>query len=229
MSVVLVFTNFDSWLGIEDPSIIEARGWDQAHFPKSSQPIKKCVFGKESPAILEDVEAKELPACIQDGVYLIYDEIGRNRFNSLVNLTEKKESYVVVHDHGNYHETDIPSSGKRITVSGLHMPGPNLFYVPIFKILTDGKGNEQERIVTLFNPPLEAVLRFLNECLKPGNTNPLLEESFKKICSDTGTNEEVCKAVTEFYKKYKEQKKLEDYEDDLTQIRDILIDFATAS
>lgn len=221
MSIVLIFTNFDSWRPIH-PSPSTFNDWSD-NYPDELSPIKKCVFHKDGPATLETATS-----CEEDGVYLVYDKIDDSSFADLKKLTLEKESFVLVHYNGAYHEEDIPTQGKRTTKYGLHNDDVQWSYYPIFEILTDGKGNEQERIVTLFNPPLEAVLRFLNECLKPGNTNPLLEELYQKILSDAKKEENVCKAVTEFYKKYKEKKELEDYEDDLTQIRDILIGFATA-
>ena len=218
MSIVLIFTSFASWRGIGPRIRDRVPSWDLSYYPNSDYPVKKCEFLPNEPAELKDPD--EDLACLTDGVYLVYDKIDNPRFSKLLDLTEKNESYVLVHRHGNHHENDIPSMGKRITVSGIHTSGIKYFYTPVFNILTDGNGNEQERIVALFNPPLEAVLRFLNECQKPGNTNPQLEESFNKILLDADKNEEVREAVTAFYEKYKEQTALEDYEEDLIQIRD---------
>lgn len=221
MSIVLIFTNYDSWRPIH-PSASSYDDWEN-NYPGDSSPIKKCVFHKGGPATLETATS-----CKEDGVYLVYDKINALSFADLEKLTREKESYVLVHSNGMYHEEDIPTQGKRMTRFGIHNDDDHCLYYPCFEILTDGKGDELKRIVSLFNPSLEAVLRFLNECLMPGNANPQLEDSFKKICSDAGNNEKVRKAVTGFYEKYKGHKSLEDYEEDLNQIRDILIDFATA-
>ena len=227
MSVVLIFTCYSSWIGIGS-KIRNRAAWDSSSYPNADHPVKKCEFHSGQSAALKDPD--EDLACLKDGVYLVYDKIENKLFSQLLDQTEKRESYVLVHEHGDHREKEIPSSGKRITISGIHGPGTKYFYTPVFKILTDGNGNEQERIITLFNPPLEAVLRFLNECLKPNNTNPQLEESFKKILSDAENDkdETVCKALTEFYEKYNGKTVLEDYEEDLIQIRELLIGFATA-
>ena len=72
---------------------------------------------------------------------------------------------------------------------------------------------------------MQVVLCFLNECLAPGNSNPVFEEYYKEIMGEAP--EDIRESLRKFYEvTYPKSTVFEDYEQELLQLQGELIAFA---
>lgn len=102
---------------------------------------------------------------IQNGeIFFIYDEITTQEFNNFLDGYEIQKIGILFHLNDGLFNINVENS---ISKQGQHMPHGEC-YPLMLRILTDGNGNEFNRLkVEVFNyvPKLEAVLEFLHNSL----------------------------------------------------------------
>ena len=219
MEKVLIFTNWESY----STSLTYYCNFDRASYPNSDNPLKKYCCD-DTKFYLKDVKD-----CADAGVYLVFDKINKKEFSPLLE-PQNHPSFFLLHQRGDYHLADIPAIENCLVREGSHIDS---IYREIFSILGDPQNNKTERIIRVFWPKLETVVRFLNECLTP--KSELFKEYEKKILGDfngicfsvDSVEYPVNDSVKEFCVKYSNANELGAYESDLINLRDILINAAT--
>lgn len=218
MEKVLIFTNWESY----STSLAYYCDFNYDSYPNPNNPLKK-YCRDDTTFYLKDVED-----CADAGVYLVFDDITQERFNALVESTNDCPSYFLLHNRiiNNEHPPYVISPAeKRIVRNGSHF---DIIYKSIFKILADDEDKKMERIIRVFWPKLETVVRFLNECLIPKNDSSTRFKEYKDLLlNDFKGNNSVSNAVSVFCGAYSNQDKLENYEGQLIALRDALIIAAT--
>lgn len=214
---VLVFTQLEKWNNLDDIILtrVELADWDDK-YPNEFTTIVKFGFSKDTGAYLDKIDLN----CIsnEEGVFLVYDEIGEDSFKILKEQCNDDKIFVLTHTTGTCQQNSFNDwSMNPFVLSGSHTNDKADFYNPLFDILTDKDGDKMERILnTIFMPQsnLETVLRFLHLCLDPNQG-----AEFTKLKSDIleklPDKSEAKKALTSYPKKTS-----------LEELRDQLLDFA---
>lgn len=231
MKRVLIFTDIDSWDLIDLGEYNAVKEQWNVFYPNDSRPIVKCLFDKHGPAELEEVND-----CEQEGVYLVYDEISKSLFNTLMNQCSENDTMLLVHEHGDWTQVKIPQQLKGNCRSGRHENSePEKFlYNPVFSILADNEGDKFARVIKILNPTEKdqlqnTILAFLMGCMIPYNEDPVFIEAKDKLIS----NPKCGSMVDNFYEnQYPNSTKsgeepprsVIDYYEALTSVRDSLME-----
>lgn len=174
MSRVLIFTNWDSWDGIDyGPHQDVKDDWEDS-IPDQSREIVECVLDGPGPAYLRVVD----DLTVHDGIYLVYDEMGEESFSKLEQQCSEDDTFILVHNHGRWTYGRIPSRLLHKCRKGLHEnTNPSLLYRSIYLILADEGGDKMERVLDVLGFSRRARLRkaaqtFMSGCMTPYNGDP---------------------------------------------------------
>lgn len=222
---VFVFTQKGKWNNIDDEILkrVNPADWDDK-YPNEDNPVVKCVFSDK--AYLEPVALDKLSE--EEGVFLVYDSINSQDFQTLEQQCRGDKVYVLTHSTGNCKQSAfINWQPKPVVLSGMHTNSSEDHYYPLFDILTDNEGNKPNRIIdTVFKPynKLDTILQFLHGCLVPNNDDDSFVSAYKKLRGDN----DIKSVVEDFYVNIysKQQKSDSDYQKALSRFRDRLLDYA---
>lgn len=181
-------------------------------YPSKDHPVSLFEYGNGSSSL------RSVSECTRDGIYLVYDgEAGDGYdifFDALLDQCQGDDLFVLVHSLPD-RKNDFLNKGLCKPVEGMHEPGTEYYYFPIFDILCDESGNKEERIIRLLSPLeskeyLNIAIRFLNGCLRPGNDKADFIEA-KDILSQ---DEEFGNDIRDFYENhYKKDNVFREYRD----------------
>lgn len=212
MNKVLVFTNKSSW-GIISDNIRERLGW--SIYPNKNNPVMKCSDNSNGKVVLSAVS--ELADA---SVYLVYDRIDRNLLKQLLDNCRQDVLCVLIHTPGENmervaYEDFISWKDKTIVIQGMHENSEETHYYPLFKILADKEGEKVERIIKSEFMPF-AASDLLNDCLVP--KTQIDKSPAYQILSEGGFKED----LDAFRNKYMSCNQINDYRQDLLELRDKL-------
>lgn len=215
---VLVFTQTGKWINLVElaKKMKEKRETWIDKYPNKDKPISKFGFSNDTGAYLDEIDINGISN--EEGIFLVYDNIDNDRFETLKEQCDGDKVFVLTHTTGTCQRSSFNDwSMNPFVLSGSHTNEKTDFYNPLFDILTDQDGDKMERILnTIFMPQsnLETVLRFLHLCLDPN-----LGAEFTKLKSDILEKLPDKSEAKEALTSYPKQTSLE-------ELRDLLLDFA---
>lgn len=167
MKRVLIFTDVDSWDPIDLGDYSDVKDlWDPM-YPDDLRKVVMFDLSGTGPASLVSVDD-----CLQEGVYLMYDEMDEVSFHNLTDSCTGEDTFVLVHTSGLWIKETIPAHLQKNCLEGKHINRDDSFlYCPVFRKLADESGNKMERVLDfLVREQLrKACHLFLSGCMKPYN------------------------------------------------------------
>lgn len=161
---VVVFTQKGKWNNIDEEILnrVKEADWDEK-YPNANNPIVKCGFS--GVAFLIPVALDKLSD--EEGVFLVYDSIAGNSFQTLEQQCRGDKVYVLTHSTGNCQQSAfINWQPKPIVLSGMHTNSSEDHYYPLFDILTDDKDDKMNRIINqVFQSLVNAALSLVHHCM----------------------------------------------------------------
>ena len=227
MTLILIFTNEEKLAELKRSLPAANDAWNDAlKTIKQNHVLRYCRSADGSPGL------KESSSLSEEGIYLIYDSIPVNEMDALLAGTHYDKLYALVHTNSQTIHTDyFEHRANCCSLSGSHSTNDSHHYYPAFRILFDSGGDEMGRLVNnVFNWTLECVCRFLKGCLDPSEN---VDSFFYDYYEALSESPDVGSTVQSFYEDYYSQKESgtftgsqSDYDDALTNLRDILIEYA---
>lgn len=169
MKRVLIFTDEDSWddIDLAEYSNVKEQ-WDPL-YPNDDRKAVKFDLSGDGPARLEVADD-----CLQDGVYLLYDDMDAATFHTLTDPCLGEETVVLVHTHGMWNKQTISPHLQLFCLEGSHTNYPDTkLYRPVFLILADNVGNKKDRVLAFLQKGwLQGTAHiFMSGCMTPYNAN----------------------------------------------------------
>jgi hypothetical protein len=161
-------------------------------------------------------------------IYFVYDEIDKAKLGSLLDACPNDTFYILVHQASPVIKTSYFEQRANCHArEGSHQSMDFMLYYPVFRVLFDRNQTDKlNRIIEILHPPIETVIRFLNECLKPGNggDGTPMHKYYQKILLDAKDHPDVQEALRHFFKDiYPGKNSFEEYERCLEDLRDELL------
>jgi len=213
MNKVLVFTTWDKFVNFDRRLRARVPQWNE-NYPDNNRPLVWC-------------DTSNSPTCIQavsdlskEGVYLIFQSIDPEVFNTLLQPYANDQFYVLIH-HNGMGFGGFSRWPNCFVLRGQHTNNPCDLYRPLFEILINDISDKLEHIIKeVFLPGMkeEFVVNFVKGCDSPQNTDPKLEKAYEFLCSIDEYKEHVVK----FYEKYKKSQTKEDYASEFITICELL-------